>query len=174
MITIWDERPGDEAAITEVTRAAFAAHPHSSHTEEFIVAALRKAGSLSISLVAESRDDDVGQRPRILGHIAFSPVTISYGSYDWYGLGPVSVAPPFQRRGIGRDLIEHGLARLRARGAEGCVVLGEPEYYGRFGFRYDPQLTLADVPPEYFLTLRFGALHAQGAVTYHPAFAAME
>lgn len=174
MISIRDERPGDEAAIADVTRSAFADHPHSSHTEQFIISALRRAGALSISLVCEIRDDDVGQRPRILGHIAISPVTISDGSYDWYGLGPVAVAPAFQRRGIGRDLIEHGLMRLRARGAEGCVVLGEPEYYSRFGFVREPRLTLADVPPEYFLALGFSALHARGAVTYHPAFSATE
>jgi len=180
MLTIRDERPEDADAITELTCAAFADHPHSSHTEQFIVAALRAAGALTISLVAELGDDDgvdgddIDHAPRLVGHIAFSPVAISDGSPNWYGLGPVSVAPPAQRRGIGRELIEAGLARLRDLGAECCVVLGEPEFYSRFGFAADPQLRLSGVPPEYFLALPLGNLHASGEVTYHPAFNATE
>lgn len=177
MLTIRDERPDDADAIGELTCAAFADHPHSSHTEQFIVAALRAAGALTISLVAElcrdNDDDDVGQAPRVVGHIAFSPVAISDGSPAWYGLGPVSVAPVFQRRGIGRELIEAGLARLRALGAAGFVVLGEPEFYARFGFAADPRLTLPGVPPEYFLAMTLRNLRASGEVTYHPAFNAM-
>jgi len=174
MLTIRDERPDDFDAIGELTRAAFADHPHSSHTEQFIVAALRAAGALTISLVAELGDDygdgGDGQAPRVVGHVAFSPVAISDGSPNWYGLGPVSVAPAFQRCGIGQELIEAGLARLRALGAAGCVVLGEPEFYSRFGFAADPQLTLPGVPPEYFLAMPLANLRASGEVTYHPAF----
>lgn len=164
----WRIRPeaaGDEAAISEVVRAAFVAHPHSEQTEHHIVRALRAAGALAVSLVAELDG-------RVAGHIAFSPVTIADGSPGWYGLGPVAVAPPLQGRGIGRALIEQGLAALRARGAAGCVLLGERALYGRFGFAHDPRLVLADVPQEYFLALPFGKARPAGEVRYHPAFSA--
>jgi len=172
-IVIRDEEPRDVAAIAEVTRAAFADHPHSNDTEHFIVAALRRSGALVISLVAE---ETAGERTKhVVGHVAFSPVAISDGSPYWYGLGPVSVAPNKQRRGIGSELIEQGLARLRELGAAGCVVLGEPEYYKRFGFVNNPQLTYAGVPPEYFLAQAFAsASAASGEVRYHEAFAAID
>jgi len=163
-LTIRDEEPRDLASITAITRAAFADHPHSNDTEYLIVAALRRFGALTVSLVAE-------EAGRIVGHVAFSPVTISDGSPHWYGLGPVSVAPDKQRRGIGTALIEHGLERLRELDAAGCVVLGEPAYYTRFGFAHDPQLTYAGVPPEYFLALPLGTARAAGEVRYHTAFA---
>lgn len=152
----------DEDAISEVTRLAFESHPHSSHTEHFIVGALRKAKALTISLVAE--------QARVVGHIAFSPVTISDGTPGWFGLGPVSVLPSVQRQGIGRALVEAGLSRLRERGAAGCVLLGEPLFYRRFGFVNDPRLVLPGVPQAFFLALPFGSSAPQGEVTYHVAF----
>jgi len=163
-LVIRDEEPRDVATIAALTRAAFTGHPHSNDTEYLIVAALRRFGALTISLVAE-------EAGRVVGHVAFSPVTIADGSPHWFGLGPVSVAPEKQRRGIGSALIEHGLARLRELGAAGCVVLGEPEYYTRFGFAHDAQLTYAGVPPEYFLALPLGTTSAAGEVRYHTAFA---
>lgn len=109
---------------------------------------------------------------RLVGHIAFSAVAISDGSHGWFGLGPVAVVPEMQKRGIGSALINAGLALLRKAGANGCVLLGEPGYYARFGFKNNPYLTLADVPQEYFLALLFTADSARGAVAYHQAFAA--
>lgn len=159
------ERPGDEAAITDVTREAFACAPHTSHTEHLIVQALRRAGALSVSLVAQSSG-------RIVGHVAFSPVTISDGAPGWYGLGPVSVVPGLQGQGIGRALVEQGLARLRELGARGCVVLGEPLLYGRFGFANDPALVLPGVPQSYFQVLCFRPARPKGEVAYHEAFSA--
>jgi len=82
----------------------------------------------------------------------------------------VSVAPDRQSQGIGRALIEAGLADLRQRGARGCVVMGEPAYYGRFGFVPDPRLTYPGPPPEYFMALAFGPAEGSGDVRYHPAF----
>lgn len=58
-------------------------------------------------------------------------------------LGPISVLPEMQRQGVGRALIHAGNSRLRERGAKGIVVLGDPEYYRRFGFRRDAGLTLS-------------------------------
>lgn len=157
------ERPGDAAAIGAVTEAAFRTAPHSSGTEARIVAALREAGALTLSLVA-IRDGG------IVGHIAFSPVLIDGRAGDWYGLGPVSVAPERQRRGTGGALIREGLERLKAIGAKGCVLLGDPNYYHRFGFIADPDLTYAGGPPEAFQRRVLTGEPARGEVRYHAAF----
>jgi putative acetyltransferase len=162
---IRDERKSDVEAISEVTRAAFENHPVSNQTEQFIVNALRAAGALTISLVAE-----VGGK--VLGHIAFSPVTISDGSHNWYGVGPVSVLPECQKQGIGKALIREGLSLLKALGARGCVLVGDPKYYERFGFRNLPDLVLNGVPQEYFLALPFDKNETHGAVVFHQGFSA--
>lgn len=157
------EQAGDIGAIAAVTRAAFQDHPHSNQTEHFIIAALRAADALTLSLVAEV--DEL-----VVGHIAFSAVTISDGSPGWYGLGPVSVLPEKQNRGIGKSLIKSGLSQLRVNKAQGCVVAGDPAYYQHFDFRHSDTLTYPDLPAEYFLTLSFQTISAQGIVSYHPAF----
>ena len=164
---IRDETESDVQAITDVTIAAFADHPISRQTEQFIITALRAAGALTISLVAEIDG-------AVVGHIAFSPVTISDGSSDWYGLGPISVVPERQRQGIGKALMNEGLARLKALGAKGCILVGDPAYYEPFGFRSLYELTHEGVPQENVLTLLFGDNKAQGIVTFHQAFAATE
>lgn len=157
------ERAGDEAAISRIVAEAFAEAEHSNGTEAQIVEQLRASGSLSLSLVAE-RDGGV------VGHIAFSPVAISDGSAGWFGLGPIAVTPDCQRAGIGAALIEQGLDQLRKMGAAGCVVLGEPGYYGRFGFRHEPALTYPGPRPEYFQCMVLGGAPAAGEVRYAPAF----
>ena len=136
------------------------------HTEQFIVTALRNAGQLSVSLVA----DDHGA---VIGHVAISPVTISDGTAGWLGLGPISVAPNYQGQGIGAQLMEQALAELRALGASGCVVLGEPDYYSRFGFKAEPSLVLPEVLPEYFQAILFSGSLPSGVVSYHESFAAL-
>ena len=163
--TIRPETPSDEEAIEQVTRRAFLSHPYSQQTEQFIIRALRADHALSVSLVAE----DAG---RIVGHIALSPVTVSDGAAGWYGLGPISVEPDLQRRGVGRALMESGLAELRTIGAKGCVLVGEPAFYLRFGFANNPALVLDGVPQEFFLSLSLGASSAHGNVQFHPAFQA--
>jgi len=164
---IRDETADDVDAITDVTVAAFESMEISDHTEQFIVAALRKAGALAISLVAEVQG-------RVVGHIAFSPVSISDGAQGWYGLGPVSVVPGYQRRGIGGALIQEGLARLRGREAKGCCLVGHPGYYGRFGFSNVVGLEHEGVPEEAFFALTFEGDLPQGRVTFHEAFMARE
>jgi putative acetyltransferase len=158
------ERPGDEPAIAALTEAAFRDARHSRGNEAAIVGKLRAAGDLTLSLVLENADE------AIVGHAAFSPVAIADGSRGWFGLGPVSVIPLRQRSGIGSLLIEQGLERLRAMGANGCVVLGDPSYYGRFGFRHDPGLVFAEAPAEYFQVLHFAGPMPTGRVSYAPAF----
>jgi putative acetyltransferase len=162
-LTIRHETAADAAAIEAVTRAAFQDAPHASHTEQAIVRTLRGCGALAVSLVAEVQGG-------VVGHVAASRVAVSDGAQDWYGLGPVSVLPSHQRRGIGARLVQRALDDLRALGARGCVVLGDPVYYGRFGFRTEPGLALPGVPPEYFQALPFGRDVPSGVVTYHAAF----
>lgn len=161
-LAVRDERPDELAAIRNVIARAFATAPHASGTEGAIVDALRGDGALSMSLVADVNG--------IVGHIAFSPITIDGIGGEWYGLGPVSVSPDFQGRGIGGALIRAGLERLRAVGAAGCVVLGEPHYYSRFGFEHDPRLIYPGPPPQYFQRLLFRCSPPTGTVAYHPAF----
>lgn len=162
---IRNETPTDIPAITEVTIAAFKTLEISDQTEHYIVEALRAAKALAVSLVAEVDG-------RVVGHIAFSPVTMSDGTPGWYGLGPVSVLPELQRQGIGSALIKEGLAWLKTLGAQGCCLVGHPGYYGRFGFRNVEGLGLEGVPPEAFFALTFSGPLPQGNVTFHEAFMA--
>ena len=161
-IIISDEEPSDAAKIRELIRDAFKVAEHSSGAEWKIVDGLREAGALTISLVAHDGD-------RVVGHVAVSPVAVA-DAKGWYGLGPVAVIPELQGKGIGSALVGEALDRLRLSGASGCVVLGEPAFYTRFGFAHDPSLFYADVPPPYFQVQDFGAQRPSGRVEYHPAF----
>lgn len=116
-----------------------------------------------MSLVAESGGI-------LIGHIAVSPVSIPGGSSGWFGLGPVSVAPWHQGHGVGTKLIITALDSLEESGAGGCVVLGDPSFYSRFGFRSDPGIQFPDVPQEYFQVIVFSGGLPKGIVSYHEAF----
>ena len=164
-IQVSNESTNDAARIHEVTAEAFLDVPHTDHTEQFIVDALRHSGALTISRVAK-----VGGE--IIGHIAISPVTLSTGATGWFGLGPISVLPEFQGRGVGSRLMKSSLADLEAMGASGCVVLGDPGYYGRFGFKVVDGLVYPGVPAKYFQGLSFSGEVSQGEVSYHEAFSA--
>jgi putative acetyltransferase len=166
-IKIRPETAADVPAIEAVTISAFLKAPHTSHTEQFIVSALRKAGLLTISLVADAEGT-------VIGHVAVSPVSVSDGASRWFGLGPVSVGPEHQGRGLGSRLIQEALRTLREQGAAGCVLLGEPEYYARFGFQADPNLILPGVPQEYFQSISFDSSRPHGTVSYHEAFNARD
>jgi putative acetyltransferase len=157
------ESRGDEDVIGAVTERAFAGQPYSEQTEHLIVARLRAAGALTISLVAESDGE-------IVGHIAFSPVQLAGGEKAWYGLGPVSVRPDRQGEGIGTKLIRAGLERLREAGGNGCVVVGSPEFYPRFGFKHHAGVTYPDLPPQYLMILTLRGDAPSGMVAFHPAF----
>ena len=159
------ETSSDIDAIYDVTVAAFKDHPISHQTEQYIIAGLRAADALTISLVGE----DAGQ---VVGHIAFSPITISDGTEGWYGLGPVSVLPERQRQGIGTALIHAGLDSLKDLHAQGCALVGDPNYYTRFGFKNIPSLIHEGIPQEVFLCLPFSQEIPQGTVTFHQAFLA--
>ncbi|NJK51627.1 MAG: N-acetyltransferase [Leptolyngbyaceae cyanobacterium SU_3_3] len=164
-ITIRPESPSDIPAIHILTKAAFLNAPHAAHTEQFIVDALRKADALSLSLVA--KNDGV-----IVGHVAISPVSISDGASGWYGLGPISVAPKHQQKGIGSKLMMEVLQQLKKMGAAGCMLVGDPAYYARFGFKREPSLVYSDLPSEYFQVISFIQPLPQGTVKFHQAFGA--
>lgn len=166
-VLVRPETPADVAAIHALTVAAFRTAAHSAGTEQFIVDALRRAGALAVSLVAVADGT-------LVGHVAVSPVTLSGGEPDWYGLGPISVLPEHQRRGVGTELMHAALQALRERGAAGCLLVGDPAYYGRFGFRPATGLEYPGVPAEYFMAVSFGAAVPQGVAAFHPAFGANE
>jgi putative acetyltransferase len=157
------ESANDILAIEKVTKAAFLAAPHASGTEARIIDGLRKRGALARSLVAVAGHE-------VVGHVALSPVAISDGASGWYGLGPISVLPEYQKRGIGTHLVNEAMKALRAVGASGCVLVGEVKFYSRFGFRTDERLTYPGLPPEYFLILPFSETVPRGVVSYDEAF----
>jgi len=164
-VLIRDEKDTDYRVISDVTRSAFATMEISNHTEQFIIEALRSARALTVSLVAEVDGF-------VVGHIAFSPVTVTGGAIGWYGLGPVSVHPDFQRKGIGKALIQEGLSRLKNLKANGCCLVGHPEYYRQFGFENVEGLVHEGVPKEVFFALSFEGNIPRGKVMFHQAFEA--
>jgi putative acetyltransferase len=169
MLTIRYEQPEDHVAIYAVHSAAFG-RPHEGN----LVDALRRAAALTISLVAVHES-------RIVGHIAFSPVTVtsSTTTIEALGLGPLAVIPACQRHGIGTQLVNGGLAACRATLYGVVVVLGHPDYYPRFGFttaRHYGIVWEHDVPDGAFMVqeLKSGALgQIQGVVKYRPEFDAV-
>lgn len=164
-IEIRKEQAHDVQRIHEITVGAFLNAPHTDHTEQYVIAALRKSGALSISLVAE----DEGC---IIGHVALSRVTVSDGTENLYGLGPLSVVPSRQGDGIGSKLMVSAIHELKNIDAKGCVLLGDPNYYKRFGFMHQDGLVLPGVPSEYFQALIFRGEMPQGRVSYHESFSA--
>lgn len=158
------ETTGDVEVVRDVVTQAFAGVEHSDGSEPAIVDALREAGALTVSLVAE-------QDGEVTGHVAVSPVSIGGTTAGWYGIGPVAVRPDRQGRGIGSLLMAHVLDTLRGAGAAGAVLLGEPEFYNRFGFRRITGLVYPGAPAEYFLALPLiDAPPPTGEVSYHAAF----
>ena len=163
MVVIRDERSGDENAVRDLTERAFAPMAFSDGSEPAIVDALRQAGNLTISLVAE---DDGG----IIGHVAFSPVKVDGAEAGWFGLGPISVEPARQRQGIGKALMAQGLDRLRAKGASGCALIGSPDVYRGSGFISDGQLAYGDLDRRYVMRIVFFGAAPQGILKFAPAF----
>ena len=159
------EREGDEAAIAQVIAEAFAGDEWSDGGEAGILARLRDDLDLEVSYVAVTPSGGP------IGHVAFSRVTIDGSVGGWFGLAPLAVLPDWQRRGIGRALVEAGLEDLRRMDAAGCVVLGEPRYYRRFGFAHDPALRFAGAfMPQYFQRLVLRGDAPRGDVGYPAAF----
>jgi putative acetyltransferase len=160
---IRSEELGDHESIRRIHIAAFANHPYSHQTEHLIVDALRADDALTVSLVAEISGN-------VVGHVAFSRVMIDGRDCGWLGLGPVGVLPVFQKRGIGQALVNAGLEVIRKLGAYGCVLVGDPAYYRRFGFENNPALRMEGVPPEVLMCLPMRDPMPGGSVVHHPAF----
>jgi putative acetyltransferase len=162
-VVIRPETPRDVDGIRQVNIAAFEHHPISHQTEHLIVDALRSANALELSLVA----DDAGE---VVGHIAFSPAVIRDATSGWFLVGPVAVLPRRQGEGIGRALVEAGLEELRSRAALGCVLVGDPAFYRRFGFQCNPGVTYPGVPDDVVLCLPLSAEAPVGDVVANEAF----
>lgn len=163
--SIRKELPGDEAAIHDLVKRAFAPMAFSDGDEQDLVDQLRADGDLIVSLVA------LGGDGMVIGHIGFSPVTIDSTDCGWFQMAPVSVCPSCQLQGIGSALIEAGIDALRARGARGVAVVGNPVYYERFGFS-----DIAGLAPEsehdrpYFRAKTLQDSAPNGTLRYAPAF----
>ena len=168
MELIRPERGGDAAAIRRVHETAFP-----TAAEADLVERLRAGGKAVIALVAE----DAGS---IVGHILFSPVALEpLAGTVGLGLAPVAVLPDHEKHGVGRRLIQNGLAECRAWGAGFVVVIGDPPYYGRFGFEPAQQYGLRNEygAGEAFMVfeLNSGALPPPGTlVKYAPEFSALQ
>lgn len=163
--TIRPEAPGDEMAIHDLVRRAFAPMPFSGGDEQDLVDALRADGDLVQSLVA------VDNGGAIIGHIAFSPVTIDNQECRWFQMAPVSVSPEVQRTGIGSALIETGIAALREAGARGVAVVGNPAFYERFGFTVVKELApLSAHDAPYFRAMVLAGEAPSGTLRYAKAF----
>lgn len=164
---IRQEQPADKTAISSLQYLAFKDHPQhepgAEPTEHLIIEALRDAGALTLSLVAEIEKD-------LIGHIAFSPATIG-GKHDgWFGLGPVGVLPTEQSKGIGSVLVRNALESMQEKGAKGIILVGDPAYYGRFGFTSVEGLSCPGVPPQYVMALTFTGETPKGDIAFHEAF----
>jgi putative acetyltransferase len=158
------ESPDERGAIRSLNEAAFG-----RPDEADLVDRLRTEGAVLASFVAELDE-------RIVGHVLFSRILIetTIGSTSAVALAPMAVLPEHQRRGIGGQLIRHGLAWLRGRGEHVVIVLGHAAYYPRFGFSSDRARGLASpFPAEAFMALELvpGALDGvRGRVRYPDAF----
>ena len=156
------EQPGDLQSIRDVHRRAFG-----QDQEANIVDALRANGAVLVSLVA-TLDGDV------VGHVLYSPASI--GSIEGAALGPIAVAPEYQKGGIGAQLIEAGTQMLAATACPFVIVLGHPTYYPRFGFVPARSRGIScqwDVPDDVFmvLTLDEGTMKGvSGRATYRHEF----
>jgi len=165
VIHIRPERPSDVEPIRQVNLDAFG-----TYAEANLVDALRHAADPIISLVAEA--DGV-----VVGHIMFSPVTLSSGA-DLFlmGLAPMSVAPDRQRQGIGSALVVEGLDACRRAECSAIVVLGHSHFYPRFGFVPASRFGLGceyNVPSDVFMALELipGAFRDKtGTARYHAVF----
>jgi putative acetyltransferase len=162
-LIVRDEVAADHPVITDLVRVAFAPMPFSDENDHLITDALRSAGDLTLSLVAEVQGE-------LIGHVAFSPVVIGPLS-GWFGLGPLAVRADWQRKGVGRALVATGLRRLTDMGASGCALIGNPAIYGRLGFHSDGRLSFGGLPPH---LVQWQALRAgpppEGAIRFAPAF----
>lgn len=162
-LVIRPETPADQAAIHDITKRAFAPMPYADGNEQDLIDRFRAAGALAISLVAELHG-------AVAGQVTFTEAFAADGSPGWYALGPVAVEPELQAKHIGSKLIETGIAMLRERDAAGCILVGNPAYYSRFGFGPFPDLCPDGEPAEYFQILPLRVKLPETVIGFHPLF----
>lgn len=162
-IHIRSERPEDYQAIHDVTQRAFAPMPHADGDEHQIIGRLRDAGVLAVSLVAE-------QAARVIGQVTLTPAAPVDGAPGWYALGPIAVEPDFKHQGIGSALISSAIDWMKEQDAAGCILVGNPAYYRRFGFRPFPQFAPAGQPAQFFQVLPLRAAEPSCTISFHPLF----
>jgi putative acetyltransferase len=160
---IREECASDDLAINDLTIRAFKPMSYSDGTEAQIIRLLRQSGHLTLSLVAE-------EDGAIIGHVAFSPITIDGAHDGWFGLGPIAVEPTRQRSGIGRALILKGLEALKGRGAVGVALIGDPIVYSRVGFESDGLLSYRDIDRRFVQRLVFSGPIPNGELRFADAF----
>lgn len=162
----WHIRPEyfhDHEAIAAVTQRAFAPMPFADGDEQHLPRKLRDAGDLSLSLVAEKAD-------KLIGQITFSPAIARDGSQGWFALGPVAVDPEYQSLGIGGQMIISGIDWLYKQDAAGCILVGNPSYYSRFGFISFPSLCPIQNLKQFFQILPMRIKQPKTIVDFHPLF----
>lgn len=158
---IRNETASDIRAISHLVTEALRMLAQSTGTEAGIVERLRAEGALALSLVAE----DEG---RVVGYLAASPAWIG-DQKGWGLIGPLAVLPSRHRQGIGTALMAESLRRLRTT-CKGAALVGDPAYYGRFGFQAFPGVSVAGCPPEVVQALPFDGIEPHGELIHHPAF----
>lgn len=157
------ESPDDIEAISKVIILAFEGKPYAAGDEAELVLRLRDLGDLAASLVAVCEGEVVGQ-------ICFSRAELEGRFCGWYALGPISVLPIYQGQGVGSALMREGLQRIADLGGEGCVLVGDPRYYCRFGFVVAPAHCPDHEPAQYFQVKQIGGKNPVGKFSFHPAF----
>ncbi len=168
---IRNEIDSDIPAIRAIVTEAMLMLPQTSGTEANItnpditdadiVDRLRAEDALILSLVAEDGGD-------VVGYLAASMARIGV-ECDWGLIGPLAVLPSRHGEGIGSALMAEAVLRLRAT-CKGAALVGDPRYYGRFGFSAFSGLGVGDCPPEFVQALPFDAVDPQGELIHHPAF----
>ena len=156
-----EETEEDRGPVAELLRQAFG-----GEDEARLMARLRDEGDVALALVAESGG-------AIAGHVAFSPMKAPFAAL---GLAPLAVHPEFQGRGIGSALVREGVRRARTGAWDAVFVLGEPDYYGRFGFSAGAASGFESpyAGPHFMLLALASRLPARtGRVDYVPAFSGL-
>ncbi|MEM8979874.1 MAG: N-acetyltransferase [Pseudomonadota bacterium] len=156
-----EEREDEYRSIHDMTVAAFSTVSYGDGTEGEIIDRLRADGDLSLSTVAELEGVLVGQ-------VSLSPAKIGEAT-GWFGLGPIAVAIDHMRQGIGSALVRHAVDWACDQGAAGVCLVGSHEYYPRFGFQNDGDVSYLDLTRKYVHWLTLSGPDPKGAITFAPA-----
>ena len=163
-VRIRPENTSEGTVIRNVLFHAYNDHQYSERKEHRVVDALRHSDAHTLSLVAED------PKRGVVGHLSVSPVAINGEDMGWYCIGPVGVLPEEQKKGVGTALLRRAVRTMDSMGAEGLVLIGNPAYSKRFGFRNDSRLTIPELQPEQVMILPLGKEVPTGIVELHPAF----